>query len=228
MRDLTGDPGIFIRSMATRGSLGGLARATADVISVLDAAGFDRSSSKRSASARPRDIASAAHTTIVVAPGLGDEVQAIKAGVLEIADVLCGQQGRPGGGRPHGHGAPDDAGPRTGAHRASRPADGPARPRCPAPRRTAHGCRPSSRRSPRAARASKRCVTGGASRRLSARQRPTGTASRPAAAALEHILRDRLPADLLAQPADRLPALVTAIAGRTLDPYAAADALLAD
>lgn len=90
MRDLSGDPGIFIRSMATRGSLGGLARATSDVILVLDAAGFNRILVETVGVGQAEvDIASTAHTTIVVeAPGLGDEVQAIKAGVLEIADVL--------------------------------------------------------------------------------------------------------------------------------------------
>ena len=91
MRDLAGDPGVFIRSMATRGSLGGLARATADVIAVLDAAGFDRILVETVGVGQAEvDIAGAAHTTIVVeAPGLGDEVQAIKAGVLEIADLFA-------------------------------------------------------------------------------------------------------------------------------------------
>lgn len=91
MRDLSGDPGIFIRSMATRGSLGGLAHTTADVISVLDAAGFDRILIETVGVGQAEiDIASAAYTTIVVeAPGLGDEVQAIKAGVLEIADIFA-------------------------------------------------------------------------------------------------------------------------------------------
>ncbi len=91
MRDLAGDPGIFIRSMATRGSLGGLGRATADVIPVLDAAGFDRILVETVGVGQAEvDIAGAAHTTIVVeAPGLGDEVQAIKAGVLEIADLYA-------------------------------------------------------------------------------------------------------------------------------------------
>lgn len=99
MRDLAGDPGIFIRSMATRGSLGGLARATADVISVLDAAGFDRILVETVGVGQAEvDIASAAHTTIVVeAPGLGDEVQAMKAGLMEIADVLVvNKADRPG------------------------------------------------------------------------------------------------------------------------------------
>lgn len=91
MRDLAGDPGVFIRSMATRGSLGGLAHATTDVLMVLDAAGFDRILVETVGVGQAEiDIASAAHTTIVVeAPGLGDEVQAIKAGVLEIADVFA-------------------------------------------------------------------------------------------------------------------------------------------
>jgi LAO/AO transport system kinase len=91
MRDLSGDPGIFIRSMATRGSLGGLAQATADVILALDAAGFNRILVETVGVGQAEvDIASTAHTTIVVeAPGLGDEVQAIKAGVLEIADILA-------------------------------------------------------------------------------------------------------------------------------------------
>ena len=91
MRDLAGDPGVFIRSMATRGSLGGLARATADVVAVLDAAGFDRILVETVGVGQAEvDIAGAAHTTIVVeAPGLGDEVQAIKAGVLEIADLFA-------------------------------------------------------------------------------------------------------------------------------------------
>jgi len=91
MRDLAGDPGIFIRSMATRGSLGGLGRATADVIAVLDAAGFERILVETVGVGQAEvDIAGAAHTTLVVeAPGLGDEVQALKAGVLEIADLFA-------------------------------------------------------------------------------------------------------------------------------------------
>jgi len=90
MRDLSGDPGVFIRSMASRGALGGLARATADVVKVLDAAGFDKVIIETVGAGQSEvDIARAAHTTVVVeAPGLGDEVQGLKAGILEIADVL--------------------------------------------------------------------------------------------------------------------------------------------
>jgi LAO/AO transport system kinase len=89
MRDLAGDPGVFIRSMATRGKLGGLARSTHEAIQVLDAAGFSRILVETVGVGQAEvDIAGAAHTTIVVeAPGLGDEVQTMKAGVLEIADL---------------------------------------------------------------------------------------------------------------------------------------------
>ena len=90
MRDLAGDAGVFIRSMATRGSLGGLARATTDVVKVLDAAGFQLILIETVGAGQSEiDIARTADTVIVVeAPGLGDEVQAIKAGILEIADIL--------------------------------------------------------------------------------------------------------------------------------------------
>ena len=91
MRDLAGDPGVFVRSMATRGSLGGLARATADAIKVLDAAGFERIIVETVGAGQSEvEIAETAHTVVVVeAPGMGDEVQAIKAGILEIADVFA-------------------------------------------------------------------------------------------------------------------------------------------
>jgi len=90
MRDLSGDPGIFIRSMATRGTLGGLARTTAHAINVLDAAGYQTILVETVGAGQAEvDIAKAAHTTIVVeAPGLGDEIQAFKAGITEIADIF--------------------------------------------------------------------------------------------------------------------------------------------
>ncbi|MGQ9599096.1 MAG: methylmalonyl Co-A mutase-associated GTPase MeaB [Anaerolineae bacterium] len=90
MRDLAGDPGIFIRSMASRGNLGGLAWATADAVKVLDAAGFELIFIETVGAGQAEvDIARTAHTTVVVeVPGLGDDVQAIKAGILEIADVF--------------------------------------------------------------------------------------------------------------------------------------------
>jgi len=99
MRDLTGDPGIYIRSMATRGNLGGLAQATGDVVKVLDAAGFDVVVVETVGAGQAEiDIARTAHTTVVIeAPGLGDDVQAMKAGLLEVADILVvNKADRPG------------------------------------------------------------------------------------------------------------------------------------
>jgi GTPase len=89
MQDLSGT-GIFIRSMASRGQLGGLAAATTDAVTVLDAAGFDLIFVETVGAGQGEvDIAKNAHTTLVLeAPGLGDDIQAIKAGILEIADVL--------------------------------------------------------------------------------------------------------------------------------------------
>ncbi|MEW6241208.1 MAG: methylmalonyl Co-A mutase-associated GTPase MeaB [Chloroflexota bacterium] len=99
MRDLSGDAGVFIRSMASRGSLGGLAQTTAGVVQVFDAAGFDLILIETVGAGQGEvDIARLAHTTVVVeAPGLGDDIQAIKAGILEIADVLViNKADRPG------------------------------------------------------------------------------------------------------------------------------------
>jgi LAO/AO transport system kinase len=99
MRDLSGDPGVFVRSMASRGSLGGLARSTAAVAQVFDAAGFDIVLIETVGAGQTEvDIARLAHTTIVVeAPGLGDDIQAIKAGILEIADIIVvNKADRPG------------------------------------------------------------------------------------------------------------------------------------
>jgi LAO/AO transport system kinase len=236
MRDLAGDPGIFIRSMATRGSLGGLAHATADVILVLDAAGFDRILVETVGVGQAEvEIASAAHTTIVVeAPGLGDEVQAIKAGVLEIADlfavnkadregadhavmalqmmqqlapsVSAASAGHHGPWRPAGHAEP-------GAQ-----ADGSWLP--PIVKTVAT----------RGEGVEKLCdwieihaaylrQTGGLVRRESAR----------AATGLDHALREALLAAFLARlPAGRLAQAAEAVARRELDPYAAARRLLAE
>ena len=84
------DPGVFIRSLATRGHLGGLSRSTFDVAHVLDAMGFERVLIETVGVGQDEvDVMKAAHTTVVVTvPGLGDDIQAIKAGLLEVADVL--------------------------------------------------------------------------------------------------------------------------------------------
>lgn len=89
MSTLSGDPGVFIRSLATRGALGGLARAALDAVTVLDAAGWDVVVLETVGVGQAEtDVISGAQSVAVVSvPGLGDSVQAIKAGLLEIADV---------------------------------------------------------------------------------------------------------------------------------------------
>ncbi|MGE0400172.1 MAG: methylmalonyl Co-A mutase-associated GTPase MeaB [Kofleriaceae bacterium] len=84
------DPGVFIRSLATRGYLGGLSRSTFDVAHVLDAMGYSRILIETVGVGQDEvDVMKAAHTTVVVTvPGLGDDIQAIKSGLLEVADVL--------------------------------------------------------------------------------------------------------------------------------------------
>ena len=90
MSEIYTDPGVFIRSMATRGALGGLARATSDAVDVLDAAGYDVVLIETVGVGQDEvDIVKAAETVaVVLVPGLGDDIQAIKAGILEIADVF--------------------------------------------------------------------------------------------------------------------------------------------
>ncbi len=90
MQDHFSDPGIYIRSMATRGALGGLARTTADVATVLDAAGRDVILIETVGVGQDEiDIVRLANITIVIlVPGMGDDVQTIKAGIMEIADIF--------------------------------------------------------------------------------------------------------------------------------------------
>jgi LAO/AO transport system kinase len=90
MMELHSDPGVFVRSMATRGVLGGLARSTLDVVLLLDAFGKDVVVVETVGVGQDEvEIARAADTTLVVGvPNLGDDIQAIKAGILEIADIL--------------------------------------------------------------------------------------------------------------------------------------------
>ncbi len=90
MMDLQSDPGVFVRSMATRGVVGGLARTTLDVVVLLDAFGKDVILVETVGVGQDEvEIARTADTTLVVGvPGLGDDIQAIKAGILEIADIL--------------------------------------------------------------------------------------------------------------------------------------------
>lgn len=91
MNELTLDEGVFIRSMGTRGSLGGLSRKTADAIKIMDASGKDVILVETVGVGQSEvDIVKTADTTLVVmVPGLGDDIQAIKAGILEIGDVFA-------------------------------------------------------------------------------------------------------------------------------------------
>jgi LAO/AO transport system kinase len=99
MADLATDEGVFVRSMASRGTQGGLALATTAIVAALDAAGYGRIVLETVGVGQDEvAVAQTAHTTVVVTvPGLGDEVQALKAGILEIADVLVvNKADRPG------------------------------------------------------------------------------------------------------------------------------------
>ena len=90
MQTLSLDKGVFIRSMATRGNLGGLARATVEAVAILDAAGFEKIIVETVGVGQDEiEIAKAADVCVVVlVPGMGDDVQTMKAGIMEIGDVL--------------------------------------------------------------------------------------------------------------------------------------------
>ncbi|HVG35108.1 MAG TPA: methylmalonyl Co-A mutase-associated GTPase MeaB [Pyrinomonadaceae bacterium] len=90
MQTLGLDPGVFIRSMATRGNLGGLARATVDAVAILDAAGFNRIIVETVGVGQDEvEIVKTADVSVVVlVPGMGDDIQAIKAGIMEIGDIF--------------------------------------------------------------------------------------------------------------------------------------------
>lgn len=90
MMELAGDPNVFIRSMASRGSVGGLSASTRDVVRAMDAAGYNPILIETVGTGQAEvEVMRAAQTVLVVtAPGMGDEVQAIKAGILEIADIF--------------------------------------------------------------------------------------------------------------------------------------------
>ncbi|GAC1427463.1 MAG: methylmalonyl Co-A mutase-associated GTPase MeaB [Ktedonobacteraceae bacterium] len=90
MMELSGDPNVFIRSMASRGNLGGLASSTRDVVRAMDAAGYDPVIIETVGTGQAEvEVMRTAQTVLVVsAPGMGDDIQAIKAGILEIADIF--------------------------------------------------------------------------------------------------------------------------------------------
>jgi LAO/AO transport system kinase len=225
MRDLTGDAGVFIRSMATRGSLGGLARATGDVILILDAAGFDRVLVETVGVGQAEvDIANAANTTIVVeSPDMGDEVQAIKAGVLEIADLFAvNKADREGADRTamalqYLQGIQATQGSRLDRTEPGLQGDGSWLP--PIVKTVAtHG---------EGIEATREWIEVHATYLREPGRRAQQEITR-ATVALHHILREQLISALLARlPDGQLETVIDAIAHRELDPYTAADRLIA-
>jgi LAO/AO transport system kinase len=205
------DPGVFIRSLATRGHLGGLSRSTGDVVAVLDAMGYDVVIIETVGVGQDEvDVVAQAETAVVVTvPGLGDEIQAIKAGILEIADVLVvNKSDREGADRTvrdlvamlelRGHGAAEVEIVRTVATTGKGIDE------------LAHAIdRHRARQAPAAAQ-------GGA---ISPRIR------RRAEATLRELVLDELRRAADAALAAR-PDLVAAVAQRTTDPYTAADELV--
>ncbi len=233
MRDLSGDAGIFIRSMASRGSLGGLARATSAVVKLLDAAGFDIILVETVGAGQAEvEIASMAHTTLVVeAPGMGDDIQSIKAGILEIADVLVvNKADRPGAGNTvkvlrmmlhmgqgaavRHHGQLQEA-PAVGAPAAANDGAGDWSVRVyETVATTGEGIE---------------TVTGAIARHREHLQASGGWARREQDRSRQEIAR-LLQARLMAQMEDEVPAeererLIAAVAGREIDPYTAVDLL---
>ena len=102
MQDHAGDRDVFIRSMATRGYLGGLSRATNDAIDLMDAAGYDPILVETVGVGQDEvDVVKTADVVaVVLVPGMGDDIQAIKAGILEIADLfVINKADRPGADR---------------------------------------------------------------------------------------------------------------------------------
>jgi LAO/AO transport system kinase len=232
MRDLAGDEGVFVRSMASRGSLGGLARGVSAAVVVLDAAGYDLILIETVGAGQAEvDIAGAAHTTVVLeAPGMGDDVQSIKAGILEIADVLVvNKADQPGAGRAvkslemmlHlGLGPAGDDGHHgpaaTVAGDTRPPAGGWAVPVLQTVATTGQGVDALADAIERHGQHLR--DSGGRAAREWARSRDQ----------IEHLLRDRFIDELAAVvPSEERAATIAAVAERRLDPYAAAERLFA-
>ena len=218
MQAYAGDDGVFIRSMAARGHAGGLASTSTAAAAVLDAAGFDLVLLETVGTGQCEvEVAAAADTTVVLeAPEMGDEVQAIKAGLLEVADIVVVNKGdRPGAQRTAAQLramlVPTVAGARTPTRHRPRPegSRGAGDDRLDR-RRRARSCWP---------RSTHRAAGGDGATSPARRAR--------AAAQVWAILADRL-RDASRRPigAAATEAAITAVADHELDPYAAADRLL--
>ena len=228
MRDLAGDAGIFVRSMASRGSLGGRAPATSAGVKVLDAAGYALSLGETVGAGQAEvDIAAAAHTTVVLeAPGTGDDVQSIKAGILEIADILVvNKADQPGAARTvkslemmlHLAAPPDP----DGHHGAVGAAE--------LPPRSGAGWDVGVLTTTATSGAGVAELAAAIDRHRVYLQSSGGWAARERARSrseIEHLLRDRFIAEWTARvPAAEREAIITAVAERRVDPYAAAERL---
>lgn len=205
MQDHVGDDGVFVRSMATRGQLGGLARATYDALVVLDAAGCDVVLIETVGVGQAEvDISRTADVSLVVAvPGGGDDVQAIKAGIMEIADVFVVNKAD-----------------REGADRVVADIQGmlalrDARSNVPRPEVVRTSAATGEGVEELAA-AVERFVSDGGRGGERARSR--------ARARLEAIVAERVAGAIAASGG--IDAMVDAVAGRTIDPYAAAERLV--
>jgi LAO/AO transport system kinase len=232
MQAYTSDPDVFIRSMAARGHAGGLASTSTAAAAVLDAAGFDLILIETVGTGQSEvEVAAAADTTVVLeAPEMGDEVQAIKAGLLEVADIVVVNKGdRPGAQRT----ASQLRAMLVAVGRVGVRSTGRARP---APDAAGHEDRPR----PKEPEVLVTTATSGAGvpellaslDRHRARGREAGdTPARLARAEAQvwAILADRLRADLHG-PANRAAthATMREVAAHRLDPFAAADRLLAE
>ena len=227
MRDLAGDTGIFVRSMASRGSLGGLAQTTSAVVKVLDAAGFALILVETVGAGQAEvDIAAAAHTTVVLeAPGMGDDVQSIKAGILEIADILVvNKADQPGAAR-------TVKSLEMMLHLAAPAADGHHGPAIAAelPPRAGAGWDVGVLTTTATSGAGVAELAAAIDRHREFLQSSGGWAARERARSrgeIERLLRDRFIAEWTARvPAAEREAVLAAVAARQLDPYAAAERL---
>jgi LAO/AO transport system kinase len=225
MQAYAGDDDVFIRSMASRGHAGGLASTTATAAAVLDAVGFDLVFVETVGTGQSEvEVAAAADTTVVLeAPEMGDEVQAIKAGLLEVADLVVVNKGdRPGAQRTASQlRAMLVAAPKVGSGQASGGADGADRPRPKQPEvllttaSTGDGV--------------PELLTALDRHRAAARDGMSESARLARAEAqVWAIVGDRLRARLHEGPAAAATReTLAAVVGHRLDPYAAADELVA-
>ncbi|MFP5342930.1 MAG: methylmalonyl Co-A mutase-associated GTPase MeaB [Candidatus Limnocylindria bacterium] len=233
MQAYAGDRDVFIRSMASRGHAGGLAATTTAAAAVLDAAGFDLVLIETVGTGQSEvEIAAAADTTVVLeAPEMGDEVQAIKAGLLEVADLVVVNKGDKPGAQRTAAQLRAMLVPSVGRDLDDPPGGDPAeaapmRPRRPTPKRpdvlvttasTGDGV-------PELLAAIDRHRAAGRDAAATTHARRTRAATQVRAILAER-LADRLRAPALAE---RTAAAIEAVATHRLDPFAAADALLAD